>query len=113
MVTIHRDRTSVGVAFTATLKDANGGVTNLSWQWQRSEDGVTNWTNIPGAAGSRYTPVEQDEGRYLRAVATYVDNHGSGRTPMGYYSRAVPRSGLHPGGQRRNLRRNQPGPRPG
>ena len=29
-----------------------------------------------------YTPVEADEGYYLRATASYTDGHGSGKMAM-------------------------------
>ena len=74
----------VGVRLTAALDDPDiGPVTALKWQWSRSING-TDWTDINGATSSSYTPVaftpadldddiapQEDEGRYLRATASY------------------------------------------
>ena len=37
-----------------------------SYQWQRSTDGGTTWTNIEGATSGRYTPVAADMGENVR-----------------------------------------------
>ena len=74
----------VGVRLTAALNDPDTGpVTALRWQWARSING-TDWTDINGATSSSYTPAaftpadldddiapQEDEGRYLRATASY------------------------------------------
>ena len=50
----------------------------LSWRWQRStEEG---WEDIAGATAPEYTPGAGDVGSRLRAVATYDDGSGQGRT---------------------------------
>ena len=39
----------VGFPITATLTDPDnpdGGIANLTWEWERSQDGSTGWTNI-------------------------------------------------------------------
>ena len=42
---------------TATLTDLDGNVSGTSWQWAKSSDGSTGWTNISGRnVGSSYTP---------------------------------------------------------
>ena len=69
----------VGDSITATLADQDGGVRNLSWQWQRSSRD-TSWSDIAGATGSQYTPVSDDIARRLRATASYGDAHGSGKS---------------------------------
>ena len=60
-----------------------GGVT---WQWKRSPEGTTagnvdttDFNDIPGATGAAYTPVAEDEGRWLRALAVYADPFGEGK----------------------------------
>ena len=68
-----------GETITATLADQDGGVTYLSWQWQRSSRDMT-WSDITGATGSQYTPVREDIARRLRATASYDDDHGSGKS---------------------------------
>ena len=37
-----------------------------AYQWQRSTDGGSTWTNIEGATSSRYTPVAADMGENVR-----------------------------------------------
>lgn len=47
------------------------------WQWERSADGLTGWTNVPGARltdSSLFTPASTDEGKYLRASVPYADS---------------------------------------
>ena len=47
-----------------------------SWQWARSMD-MTDWEDI--GTGGMYTVMDDDEGYYLRATATYTDGEGSGK----------------------------------
>ena len=65
----------VGVTLTAMLEDPDGGVSDVSWSWERSMD-VTTWMAIPGSVTAAYTPTEADEGYHLRATAAYSDDHG-------------------------------------
>ena len=82
VVTLSSTTPTVGVGLTATLTDPDGGVTGLTWQWARSADGSTGWTNISGATSASYTPVSADEGMYLRATAAYTDAEASGQTAV-------------------------------
>ena len=50
------------------------------WQWARSEDGETGWTDIEGATSQSRSPAAADEGYYLRATVVYTDMFGSGKT---------------------------------
>ena len=59
--------------------DPDGEVSRTMWQWSKSMD-MTDWTDIDGAISDRYTPATDDEGYYLRALATYTDRRGSGKT---------------------------------
>lgn len=68
-----------GVAFTATLTD-DDGPSGTAWQWYRSTSRGSAGTAITTATSASYTPVAEDVGRYLRAVATYDDAHGNGKT---------------------------------
>ena len=61
-VTLSVSAPRVGTVVTATLSDPDGGVTNVSWQWEKSSNGTT-WTNIAGATTSSYTPGRSDVGR--------------------------------------------------
>ena len=66
----------IGMVLTALLTEQDIGISDTVWMWERSSDG-SNWLVIPGAESSEYTPVEKDEGTYLRVTATYSDVHGS------------------------------------
>ena len=68
-----------GTAITAVLNDPDGSVTGVSWQWARSSNRNTGWTNISGATSASYTPSSADQGMYLRATASYDDAQGSGK----------------------------------
>ena len=79
IITFDQPRPNIENLLTATFTDEDGGIANLRWQWGRSDDGETGWTDISGENSAAYTPVEADAGKYLRAVVTYSDNHGSGQ----------------------------------
>ena len=71
----------VGGVVTATLSDADGSISNVTWTWQTSADGTTNWVAATGVATdavttSTYVPVETDADGHLRASATYTDGYG-------------------------------------
>ena len=73
----------IGDSLTATLSDPDGlaSYNPPRWQWQRSEDLPTlAWDDIPRARYNVYTPTTEDEGRLLRATATYGDGHGSNKS---------------------------------
>ena len=74
------DRPTVGKALTATLSDPDGGVTSPTWTWAWSTFRTGTFTPISGASSATYTPVSEDEGRYLKASVTYTDSLGSGKT---------------------------------
>ena len=83
VVTFSPEDAQVGTELMASLTDEDGGVTNVRWQWSRSRDGQTGWTNIPGATAASYTPIYADQGEYIRATASYDDDHGTGKTASG------------------------------
>ena len=81
----------VGTALTARLRDFDGSVSGTEWAWYIARvsipgpvtgtgpsDLAAEWSRITGAAGETYTPVAANEGRYMLAVATYADAHGTG-----------------------------------
>ena len=70
----------VDTPVTATLTDPDGSISNMAWQWASSPNGSSNWATISGAASARYTPVDGDMGKYLRATASYTDGHGAGKS---------------------------------
>ena len=77
-----------GSPLSAVLLDPDGGVTGLAWAWQRSVDQTT-WEAIAGATGDAYTPTTDDEGKYLRATASYADGHGQGKSAQAATAIAV------------------------
>ena len=85
-VTLSASQPRIGVQITAnTPTDPDGGVTAVTWQWQRSDAAAADgtWTDIKDATAAGYTPVADDDGKFIRAVATYTDNEGSGKTATG------------------------------
>ena len=87
----------VGIDLQATASDPDGGVSIISWQWERSElvavdangepteecegdrdgtDVVGGWGPIGGALSDVYAPRVEDLGRCIRARVTYTDSLG-------------------------------------
>ena len=78
-VSVSLEQPEVGTALTVSLSDPDGSLSDISWQWARSSDG-SNWSDISGANSDSYTPVADDVGIYLQAVASYTDGHGPGKS---------------------------------
>ena len=76
----------VGVPVTASLSDPDGSVSGLAWQWY---DAAGNEQNAEDANSDTYTPVADDVGDTLTAVASYTDGHGSGKSEEGATSSVV------------------------
>ena len=95
-VTMTPDPPVVGRAVVAMLVDADGGVTNEVWRWERSPGtGEVEWSEISGARASTYTPTETDDpGRLLRVTVTYDDGVGTGRKATSGASGRVDREGV-------------------
>ena len=87
-ITVSPGPARVGVTLTASLSDPDGGVTNLTWQWQISGDGAS-WSGIAGATSARYTPRAADEGRFLRVGAAYSDDQARATTAEATLAGAV------------------------
>ena len=90
-VTINDTTPTRGTAIRASLTDADTPVTGLTWQWQRGT------TNIQGATSATYRPVLADVGSTLRAVASYNDGHGPGKTATSAATSAVANTTDQPG----------------
>ena len=88
-VTLSTRTPEVGSAVTATLSDPDGGVTGATWQWAKSSNGSTGWTNIQGATSASYTPGRSDAGAFLRATASYDDSVGTGKSAQAATSSGV------------------------
>ena len=96
VVTLSAAEPETGTPLTATLEDGDGGVTGEIWQWARSENGRTGWTNISGAASSSYTPTVADEDFFLRATVTYTDRRGAGKSAEAVTDGPVPSENRRP-----------------
>ena len=105
VVTLSAPTPRVGVPLHAVLTDPDGESSEVTWQWATLADTAL-WTAIRGATSDSYTPTADNEGRFIRAVATYTDAFGSNKTAMciptsearvgittGY--RDVDRNGIH------------------
>ena len=79
-VNLSSSRPEVGKSLTAWLADPDGGLTNTTWFWERSGDGVGNWESVNGGTSDSYTPVSDDRDWYLRATVSYTDGHGSNKS---------------------------------
>ena len=96
VVTLSTQEAETGTPLTATLEDGDGGVTGEVWQWARSRNGRTGWTNISGATSSSYTPTVADEDFFLRSTVTYTDRRGAGKGAAGITGRRVPSENRSP-----------------
>ena len=72
-------RLQVAAEVEASLTDPDGNVSGVTWHWEKSSD-RSSWTAISTATQAIYTPAEGDVNRYLRAVASYTDPLGAGKT---------------------------------
>ena len=89
-------RTQVGVALRASLTDGDGSVSVTSWQWARSENGRTGWTNISDAMSSSYTPEDDDGDFYLRALVSYTDRRPGSKSADAVTGSPVPSENRRP-----------------
>lgn len=68
----------VGETLTATAGDTTGTPPPTStFQWQRSDNGTSGWSDISGATGTTYVLVSADETKYLRVEQTATNIEGS------------------------------------
>ena len=70
-----------GTQFTATLEDEDEP-TGITWQWYRTSNKGSTGAAITNANSRFYTPVADDVGSYLRAVASYNDGQGTGKSAL-------------------------------
>ena len=94
VVTLSTGTPEVGSEITASLSDPDGGVTGETWQWAKSSNGTTGWTNIDGATLASYTPGRSDAGLFLRATASYDDSVGTGKSAQAVTSSGVAQMAL-------------------
>ena len=77
-VSLSRTQIRVGVPVTASLSDPDGQHIGLSWPMVRRR--CKRSKRIEDANSDIYTPVADDDGQTLTAVASYTDGHGSGKS---------------------------------
>ena len=81
-VELSAQQPKIGVEVTASVTDPDGGVKDVTWEWERDDNQGTEESpsntgvEIKGATTADYTPTEDDEGKYLRAIASYTDGKG-------------------------------------
>ena len=78
-VTLSTVQPQEGTSLTATLED-DDIPTGTTWQWHRTSSRGSTGTTIAGADSRFYSPNADDVGSYLRAVASYDDGHGTGKS---------------------------------
>ena len=69
-----------GIVFGRSISTGTGNLptgfdsSKLRYQWQRSTDGGSTWTNIEGATSGKYTPVAADMGDTVRIRVVVTAN---------------------------------------
>ena len=66
---------SAGQSLSAVISDADGITGIITYQWQVSDDGSSNWSNISGATSQSYAITENEIDKYVRVNATYTDTN--------------------------------------
>ena len=66
----------VGVSLRASLTDPDGGISNVTWQWENGADAIAK------ATSATYTPTAEDAGDILTAKAMYTDAAGADNEAM-------------------------------
>ena len=82
----------VGVGVAAEIHDESFRVKNATWQWQRGETSDGMFTDIPAEQGGTsrvYVPDAADLGKWLKALASYENAFGPGKTLSGVSGNAV------------------------
>ena len=89
-VTLTPTDPDLGLPITAAVTDPDPPITEETWHWSKSATGVElSFTDITGATGATYRPVEDDVGYFLRANVMYTDAKASGNRNHGITSSAV------------------------
>ena len=77
----------VGDTVTASLTDPDGATSTHSWQWQQDDGNA--WNDISDANAGDYTVGSADIGHLLRAVVSYTDPQGPGKSASAQTENAV------------------------
>ena len=67
----------VTTQFNAALSDDDGAISGTTWQWARSPNGRSSWTDVASTTPGSYTVTADDANQYLRVTASYEDRRGS------------------------------------
>jgi hypothetical protein len=68
----------IGETLTAIEASTSGIPLPLTtWQWQISDDGETEWSDISGETSSEYVIIADDGNKYLRVAQTETNSEGS------------------------------------
>ena len=78
-VTLSSLQPQVDATLTATLSDPDGSPSDVTWLWESSLDRNT-WATISRADSAYYTPADGDLDKNLRAMASYADPEGLGKS---------------------------------
>ena len=89
VVTIDKPQPQAGRSLAATLADEDGEVSGESWQWSRAASASGPWIAIQNATNQSRPPTSDDVNSYLRAVVTYTDKFGAGKTAWAVTTNAV------------------------
>ena len=81
IVTLSTTEPQVGTALTVSLSDPDSSLSTEIWQWQRTPDGST-WIVVPDTTSAVYTPTANVAGNRLRAVVSYNDGEGNGKSAV-------------------------------
>ena len=81
----------VGATITASLSELDGINSGPTWQWAKANTKAGPYSNLSGNAAEphTYTPQPDDDGKWLRATATYTDGQGASKTAHAVSSKAV------------------------
>ena len=88
-VRISGEISPIGRTLTASVNDPDGSVTNVVWQWERSNQRSQGYVDIPNATSATYTTTTADSQRFVRARATYTDGSGGRQAEYGFFSLPV------------------------
>ena len=78
-VTLSTVQPLVSTQLFAELDDRDRVSGSVTWSWESSPN-RSSWAPINGADTDTYTPVTGDQGRYLRATASYDDQESAGKS---------------------------------
>ena len=87
-VALFWDQPQKDTALKATLTDPDGNITGETWVWEKSSN-RSDWTIISGATSASYTPVTNDNRKYLRATVSYTDGEGGSKSAQAVSPRPV------------------------